>query len=114
MPAARQEAHPGAAEPAPDVVPHRARLAYDARADTIAQLEGPGGAKERLIRCFEADALPTGCSLEGHDDWPAFSEFRNDDPMSRRRRLGGSTDTAADPAQRERLTRTAEELASRD
>lgn len=174
---------------APNVVPHRARLAYDARADTLAQLEGPGGAKERLLRCFEAGALATGCTLEVHDDWPAFSEFRNDDPMvaayranaeslgrvftdapmSRRRRLAGSTDMAnvslrvpaihptilveaegatchepeferycalpaadtamwegglslawtaadmaADPTQRERLARTAEELASRD
>lgn len=174
---------------APNVVPHRARLAYDARADTLAQLEGPGGAKERLLRCFEAGALATGCTLEVHDDWPAFSEFRNDDPMvaayranaeslgrvftdapmSRRRRLAGSTDMAnvslrvpaihptilveaegatchepeferycalpaadtamwegglslawtaadmaADTAQRERLARTAEELASRD
>lgn len=99
---------------APNVVPHRARLAYDARADTLAQLEGPGGAKERLLRCFEAGALATGCTLEVHDDWPAFSEFRNDDPMvaayranaeslgraftdapmSRRRRLAGSTDMA--------------------
>lgn len=66
---------------APNVVPHRSTLLYDARANTIAELEGPGGVKERLIRCFEAGALATGCELDVKDEWPAFSEFRNDEPM---------------------------------
>lgn len=66
---------------APNVVPHSSSLLYDARADTIADLEGPGGVKERLIRCFEAGAVATGCYVEIKDDWPAFSEFRNDEPM---------------------------------
>lgn len=99
---------------APNVVPAHAHLVYDARAETIAQLEEPGGAKDRLIRCFQAGALATGASVEIKDEWPAFSEFRNDQPMvsayranaqalgrvfddfplERRRREAGSTDMA--------------------
>ncbi|WP_238147584.1 MULTISPECIES: M20 family metallopeptidase [Micrococcaceae] len=66
---------------APNVVPHHSSLLYDARANTIAELEGPGGVKEKMIRCFEAGAVATGCDVEIKDEWPAFSEFRNDDPM---------------------------------
>lgn len=63
---------------APNVVPGSASMLYDARATTIAGLEG---VKARLRDCFQAGATATGCSVSIADDWPAFSEFRNDDPM---------------------------------
>lgn len=63
---------------APNIVPSEASMLYDARANTIAELDG---VKARLRACFEAGAIATGCSVDVGDDWPAFSEFRNDDPM---------------------------------
>ncbi|GAB3565811.1 M20 family metallopeptidase [Spelaeicoccus albus] len=63
---------------APNVVPSETNLLYDARANTIAELDG---VKKRLRACFEAGATATGCSVDIADEWPAFSEFRNDDPM---------------------------------
>lgn len=63
---------------APNVVPSETNLLYDARANTIAELDG---VKARLRACFEAGATATGCSVRIADEWPAFSEFRNDGPM---------------------------------
>ncbi len=64
---------------APNIVPGESSMYYNGRASTIEELEE---LKLRLFKCFEAGATATGCSFEIKEDWPAYSEFRNDYPFS--------------------------------
>lgn len=63
---------------ASNVVPSRTVLTYDIRANDLASLDV---VREKVTRCFEAGALATGCDVSVEEEWPAFSEFKNDSAM---------------------------------
>jgi amidohydrolase len=60
---------------APNVVPAHTSAVYSVRARTIADLED---IRAKVIRCFEAGALATGCELEVVQNDYAYAEVRND------------------------------------
>ncbi|MCR2764264.1 M20 family metallopeptidase [Microbacterium sp. zg.B48] len=45
-------------------------------------LEELGPLVERVLDCFRAGALATGCELEVRETSPRYAEFRNDEPMA--------------------------------
>lgn len=63
---------------AANIIPDRASLRYDIRASTLAELEQ---LQDRVISCFRAGAIATGCEMQVEKHSRAYSEFRNDDPM---------------------------------
>ncbi len=63
---------------AANIIPGRAKLRYDIRASTLAELEQ---IHDRVIACFRAGATATGCELQIEQHSRAYSEFRNDDAM---------------------------------
>ena len=63
---------------AANVIPGRAQVRYDIRASTLAELEQIKG---RVLACFRAGAVATGCEMQIEEHSRAYSEFRNDDPM---------------------------------
>lgn len=64
---------------APNVVPSHAGGQWYVRAATIA---GLADIKPRVHRCFEAGALATGATLTIDEPRPAYSEFRDYEPLS--------------------------------
>lgn len=83
---------------APNAIPATAHGSWYVRAETTAQL---ADAYERVLACFEAGALATGCRLEVAETSPRYSEFRNDEPLAalfaaNARALGRDMDLAED------------------
>jgi len=64
---------------APNVVPAHTTARYYVRARTLADL---GNIRPKVLRCFEAGALATGCSLEIDDSPPVYAEVRHDGAMA--------------------------------
>lgn len=60
---------------APNVVPAHTRARYNVRASTLADL---GDIQAKVMRCFEAGALATGCRLEVLESEPPYAEVRHD------------------------------------
>lgn len=54
-----------------NIIPHETSMEYMFRAPTIAELEG---AKARILACFEAGALATGCEVEIVPAGPDYAE----------------------------------------
>ncbi|CAN5221945.1 M20 family metallopeptidase [soil metagenome] len=60
---------------APNAIPERAAGRWYIRAETLAQLTE---LEPRVMRCFEAGALATGCGLEIEAESRPYAEFRTD------------------------------------
>ncbi len=60
---------------APNIVPGRTTASFYARSATLARL---AELEPKLLRCFEAGALATGCSMEVTAGSPAYSEAAYD------------------------------------
>jgi len=58
-----------------NIIPHETVMDFMFRAPTIADLEG---AKSRILACFEAGAIATGCTLEVVPTGPDYAEVRPD------------------------------------
>ncbi|HET8602073.1 MAG TPA: amidohydrolase [Segeticoccus sp.] len=63
---------------AANVIPSRASVRYDIRSSTVAELEQ---LRERVLNCFRAGAVATGCELQVEHHSRTYTEFRNDDAM---------------------------------
>lgn len=61
---------------APNAVPHFTRGRWYVRASTMQELEET---QEKVLRCFRAGALATGCEVEIRDESQPYSDFRTDD-----------------------------------
>jgi amidohydrolase len=68
---------------APNVVPEEARGVWLVRSRTLAEL---AELEPRVLKCFEAGALATGCTMETKLLSPAYSEMRDDAELARRYR----------------------------
>lgn len=62
---------------APNAIPHFTRGRWYVRASTMQELEET---QERVLRCFRAGALATGCEVEIRDESQPYSDFRTDEP----------------------------------
>ena len=60
---------------APNVVPAHTSAKYMVRATTLAELDE---IKTKVLRCFEAGALATGCTMEILPDHRPYAEMRHD------------------------------------
>lgn len=60
---------------APNAIPASAAGHWYVRAQTLEQLDE---IFQKVIRCFEAGALATGCTFDYEETSPRYSEFRND------------------------------------
>jgi len=60
---------------APNVVPHETSGRWYVRAKNLKQLDE---LEPRVIRCFEAGALATGCTVDVEKAGPPYSEFEHD------------------------------------
>ncbi|HMK12466.1 MAG TPA: M20 family metallopeptidase [Acidimicrobiales bacterium] len=60
---------------APNVVPHETAGRWYVRSKNMAQL---AELEPRVVRCFEAGALATGCTVDVVKAGPAYSEFEHD------------------------------------
>jgi len=58
-----------------NIIPHETVMDYMFRAPTI---EGLEGVKSRILACFEAGAIATGCTVEIAQAGPDYSEVRAD------------------------------------
>lgn len=63
---------------APNIIPESTSGRWYVRAKTLQYLEK---VEARVLKCFEAGALATGCSLEISQESPPYSEFRPDEEM---------------------------------
>lgn len=66
---------------APNAIPETAAGHWYVRAQTLEQLDE---LFDRVIHCFEAGALATGCSFAYEETSPRYSEFRNDPALLKR------------------------------
>lgn len=87
---------------APNAIPARAEGRWYVRGETTAQRVE---VEQRVLRCFEAGALATGCELDVEPESPPYAEFRTDEPLLARwtglaARLGRAGDQEAGPAGR--------------
>lgn len=64
---------------AANAIPERAVGHWYVRALSLADLEP---LVERVLDCFRAGALATGCELSLRETSPRYAEFRNDEPMA--------------------------------
>jgi amidohydrolase len=64
---------------AANAIPERAVGHWYVRALSLAELEP---LVERVLDCFRAGALATGCELSVRETSPRYAEFRNDEPMA--------------------------------
>jgi amidohydrolase len=64
---------------APNVVPAHTVARYYVRARSLADL---GDIRGKVLRCFEAGALATGCRLRVDDSAPAYAEVLHDGAMA--------------------------------
>lgn len=81
---------------APNAIPESSQGRWYVRAGSLAELST---VEPKVLRCFEAGARATGCSLQVRDESPRYSEFRNDHAMleafvTNARTLGRSFDDA--------------------
>ncbi len=58
-----------------NIIPAETRIEYMVRSSTLAGLEA---AKARVLACFEAGAIATGCSMESMQAGPDYAEVRAD------------------------------------
>ncbi len=63
---------------APNAIPQRSEGRWYVRGDSTALMVGT---RERVLRCFEAGALATGCTLDVDEPTPPYAEFRTDDAV---------------------------------
>ncbi len=59
---------------APNAIPERTEGKWYVRANTTAEMND---AYDRILKCFEAGALATGCTLDIHEGNAPYSEFTN-------------------------------------
>jgi len=71
---------------APNVVPAHTEASYSIRADTLAHLES---IEAKAMRCFEAGAVATGCTLDIDTSPFAYSELRSDADLAAAYRRNG-------------------------
>ena len=64
---------------APNVVPAHTTARFYVRARTLRHLDEIRG---KVLRCFEAGALATGCTLQIDDSSPTYAEVRHDGAMA--------------------------------
>ncbi|MCS5480853.1 M20 family metallopeptidase [Corynebacterium sp. YIM 101645] len=62
---------------APNAIPHFTRGRWYVRASTMQELEET---QEKVLRCFRAGALATGCRVEIRDESQPYSDFTTDEP----------------------------------
>ncbi len=62
-----------------NIIPHETSMEYMFRAPTIDELEG---VKSRVVACFEAGALATGCEVEIVEAGPDYAEVRADPDLA--------------------------------
>lgn len=60
---------------APNAIPGAALGSWYVRAENLEELDA---AFDRVVSCFEAGALATGCRVDVRETSPRYSEFRND------------------------------------
>ncbi len=60
---------------APNVIPEKTTARYCYRSLDLERLQA---LRERVVRCFDAGALATGCTVTYQADSPPYTEFRND------------------------------------
>ena len=63
---------------APNAIPQRSEGRWYVRGDSTALMEG---AREKVLRCFEAGAIATGCELHVEEPTAPYAEFRTDDAV---------------------------------
>ncbi len=63
-----------------NIIPHETTMEYMFRAPTIGELEGT---KSRILACFEAGAIATGCEVEIVQAGPDYAEVRADADLAR-------------------------------
>jgi amidohydrolase len=63
---------------APNAIPQRSEGRWYVRGDSTAVMEG---ARDKVLRCFEAGALATGCDLHVAEPTAPYAEFRTDDAV---------------------------------
>ena len=63
---------------APNIVPRHTAARFMIRARTVEDLDA---LRHRVVRCFEAGALATGCSLEVSDLSPRYSDYVADEAL---------------------------------
>lgn len=63
---------------APNVIPEKTTARYCYRS---LNHEGLSALRERLVHCFDAGALATGCAVAYGTDSPEYTEFRNDEVL---------------------------------
>ena len=63
---------------APNAIPGHSRGSWYVRAESLEQLDH---AFERVVACFRAGALATGCAVEIEETSPRYSEFHNDEQL---------------------------------
>lgn len=63
---------------APNAIPERTEGRWYIRAGSLDEL---AEISPRVLRCFEAGALATGCALETEPESPPYAEFRNDEAL---------------------------------
>jgi amidohydrolase len=73
---------------APNIVPHETRARYMVRADTVAEVPG---VRERVLRCFEAGAVATGCRLEVIGGDKPYAEMHYDTMLNDLYRANSAT-----------------------
>ena len=73
---------------APNAIPQRTEGRWYVRAQTLGQLEE---LEPRVLRCFAAGALATGCELTIEPESKPYSEFRNDEHLLDRVQTAGRT-----------------------
>jgi amidohydrolase len=64
---------------APNVIPAHTAARYYVRART---LRGLSDIRDKVLRCFEAGAVATGCTLRIDDSAPAYAEVEHDGAMA--------------------------------
>ena len=63
---------------APNAIPQRSEGRWYVRGDSTALMEG---ARAKVLRCFEAGAIATGCELHVEEPTAPYAEFRTDDAV---------------------------------
>ena len=63
---------------APNAIPQRSEGRWYVRGDTTAVMES---VRERVLRCFEAGALATGCTMAVDEPTAPYAEFRTDEDL---------------------------------
>jgi amidohydrolase len=63
---------------APNAIPQRSEGRWYVRGDSTSLMES---AREKVLRCFDAGALATGCELHVDEPTAPYAEFRTDDAV---------------------------------